>query len=76
MPEINWRNIIFTILSIKLLDFTLTLLAYLELWIMSKVSGSSLITGILTTLMSLLYFFSYFTGTFIDTAKNKKKEFY
>jgi len=72
MPEINWRNIIFTILSIKLLDFTLTLLAYLELWIMSKASGSSLITGILTTLMSLPYFFSYFTGTFIDTAKNKK----
>jgi len=68
----NWRNAIFTISTIKLIDFTITLLAYLEIWIASKISGSSLITGILFTLMSVPYFFSYFTGTLIDMTRNKK----
>ncbi|MQL56046.1 MFS transporter [Acidianus ambivalens] len=68
----NWRSAIFTISTIKLLDFTITLFAYLEIWIISKISESSLITGILFTLMSVPYFFSYFTGTFIDMTRNKK----
>ncbi|BAK54369.1 hypothetical protein [Sulfurisphaera tokodaii] len=72
MSEINWRSILFTISAINSLYFIITLINTLELWIISKITASGLITGILFSLTSIPFFFSYFTGTIVDTAKNKK----
>ncbi|WP_156016102.1 MFS transporter [Sulfuracidifex metallicus] len=72
LSETGWRSILFTISIINSLYFNITLINTLELWIISKISGSSLITGILFSLISIPFFFSYFTGTIVDTIKNKK----
>ncbi|AWR95754.1 MFS transporter [Acidianus brierleyi] len=41
-------------------------------WVISKLTDSSLLTGILLSLPSIPYFFSYFTGTVIDLSRKKK----
>ncbi|BFI74854.1 MFS transporter [Sulfurisphaera ohwakuensis] len=73
MTKINRRSIIFTISVINSLYFIITLINTLELWIISKITDSGLITGILFSLTSIPFFFSYFTGTIIDTTKYKKE---
>ncbi|AWR93844.1 MFS transporter [Acidianus brierleyi] len=72
MSKTNWKNALYNIMSINLINFNITLAIFTMEWIISKLTCSSLLTGILIGLSSLAYFFSYFTGAFMDLTRKKK----